>query len=43
MTPEQMVECPKCGVFNDVTRRDKCWKCQTTLAKLPLPPAEKTC
>lgn len=29
-----MVECEKCGVFNDPTLRTKCWKCQ---APLPTP------
>ena len=33
---DQMIECPKCGVFNDVTRRELCWKCGGKLAPLPL-------
>lgn len=33
MSASTMVECEKCGVFNDVTLRDKCWKCQAALPK----------
>jgi len=30
---DAMVQCQTCGVFNDVTLREVCWKCKTPLPK----------
>lgn len=30
-----MIQCTACGIWNDFTRRVRCWRCKTALPKHP--------